>query len=218
MTGRTLVVVRHGRTAWNAQGRFQGHADVPLDEVGRDQAVDLAAVLAPARPARLWTSDLCRARETATAIATACGLTPVEDARLREYELGVTGLTDAEFAQRFPEEYAAWRSGAAGPLVPGEESAATVATRTSTALREHLAELADDQVGVIVMHGACFKAALGALLAWPGARPGLSGLANAAAAVLVEHRDGLRLAAYNVPAAGIPALLGPDFASRATAR
>jgi len=215
---RTLLLVRHGRTAWNLEGRLQGHADVALDDVGREQADALGAGLAPLGPARLWSSDLRRAEATASVIGAACALPVVPDPRLREYDVGArSGLTPAEFAEQYPEEHAAWNAGAPGPLVPGEEGAAEVAARTSTALREHMASLAPGEIGVAVMHGACIKTALGALLDWPGARRALAGLDNGAIAVLVDRGPELRLVAYNVPPAGVAAL-APDFASRTAAR
>ena len=63
--GRRLVLVRHGQTAWNAEGRAQGHADVSLDDVGRTQAETMAPVVAAYDPVALVSSDLARARETA---------------------------------------------------------------------------------------------------------------------------------------------------------
>ena len=66
---RRLVLLRHGRTEWNETGRAQGHADVPLDEVGLAQAKEVAPVLAALRPVALWSSDLARAAQTADAVA-----------------------------------------------------------------------------------------------------------------------------------------------------
>ena len=100
---RTLVLLRHGETDWNAQGRAQGHADVPLNAVGRAQAETVAPVLAAFEPARLWSSDLARALQTAEYVAAATGLAIEPDARLREYDVGQrSGLTLAEFAARLP--------------------------------------------------------------------------------------------------------------------
>jgi broad specificity phosphatase PhoE len=212
---RTLVLVRHGRTPWNAESRSQGQTDIELDETGLAQAEEVAAALVPLAPALLWTSDLVRARRTAAAIGAACGLDPVPDPRLREYDVGVrSGLTDTEFAERFPAEYAAWAAGVDGPVVPGEESAADVGARTSDALRDLLDALAPDGTGVAVMHGACIKVALGKLLAWPHARSALVGLDNGAVVIIRERRYGLRLSAYNLPPAGLAAACAPDFASR----
>ena len=121
--GRCLVLVRHGRTAWNQIDRAQGHADVPLDAIGHEQAAHAARRLAAMRPSRLWSSDLTRATQTAAYVSEVTGLDLVTDDRLREYDLGArSGLTKPEFAERFPREYAAWRDGSESALVPGEET------------------------------------------------------------------------------------------------
>ena len=205
---RRLVLLRHGRTAWNAVGRGQGHADVGLDEVGHAQA-RLAGpwVAATHAPSVLWTSDLARARETASYVEQATGLTATVDPRLREYDLGErTGLTMAEFAERFPAEHAAWNRGEYG-AVPGAESSEDVHGRIVPAVRELLEATAPGQTGVAVTHGASLRVAVAALLGWPEeVVRGLRGMTNCAVAVLVS--DGpdrpLRLDAWNAT---------PDFAS-----
>ena len=70
---RRLVLLRHGRTAWNAERRAQGHSDVPLDDTGQAQAFAVAPYVAAMRPVLLWTSDLARAAETAACIGVAAG-------------------------------------------------------------------------------------------------------------------------------------------------
>ncbi|HEX3841015.1 MAG TPA: histidine phosphatase family protein [Acidimicrobiales bacterium] len=111
-TGLGLVLARHGRTAWNAEGRFQGHSDPPLDPTGRQQALRLAAQLTPLRPALVISSDLQRARSTAEPLAEAAGAPVAIDPDLREVYLGGwEGLNREEVAARFPDEYQAWSSG-----------------------------------------------------------------------------------------------------------
>jgi probable phosphoglycerate mutase len=210
---RTLVLLRHGRTAWNASGRIQGHAPVGLDEVGRAQAVAAAEALAARPPARIWSSDLPRARETAAALAARLGVAVEVDERLREYDVGTRqGLTIPEFAEQFPDEYAAWAARDDRVRVAGAETTADVLARIEPALSECLAALDAGEVGVVVAHGAALKVGLTAILGWPvGLERTLRGLDNCAAAV-VELPDGEarpRLAAYNVP---------PDFASRPAPR
>ncbi|MES8151672.1 histidine phosphatase family protein, partial [Cutibacterium acnes] len=74
MSGRTrLVLVRHGRTSYNVQGRLQGRLDIDLDEVGRRQVAATAPVIAAMEPAAVLSSPLQRARHTAEAIASAAG-------------------------------------------------------------------------------------------------------------------------------------------------
>ena len=137
--GTAVVVLRHGRTAWSGQGRFAGHADVPLDATGRAQARAAAARLAPLRPSLLVSSDLARARHTAEAVGAATGLAVTVDARLREEHLGGwEGLTRAEAEARYPDEFARWRGGHVGRSAQ-REGLAAVATRATAALRDALA-------------------------------------------------------------------------------
>jgi 2,3-bisphosphoglycerate-dependent phosphoglycerate mutase len=97
----TLLVVRHGETDWNAERRWQGHADVPLNERGREQARALAESLAGERIDAIYTSDLSRARETAQTVGARVGVDVVTDPDLREVDVGpIEGLT-AEEAQAF---------------------------------------------------------------------------------------------------------------------
>jgi len=105
-----LCMVRHGETAWNAEGRVQGQTDVPLSPVGEAQARAVGAALAGERFAALYASDLLRVRQTAAPAATALGIDPRLDARLRERHYGkFETLTYAEARERLPEDYARFR-------------------------------------------------------------------------------------------------------------
>ena len=85
----TLLLVRHGETDWNADGRWQGHADVPLNERGRAQAQALAEQLAAEEPLDVvYSSDLARARETAEIVARRLGVELVLERDLREIDVG----------------------------------------------------------------------------------------------------------------------------------
>ncbi|MET3963292.1 broad specificity phosphatase PhoE [Marmoricola sp. OAE513] len=197
-----LVLVRHGRTAWNSEGRAQGHTDVSLDDVGRAQAAALAPALARLEPTALWSSDLARARETAAAVEAATGLTARYDARLREFDVGErAGLDVAEFAERYPEAYRAWKAGHVTGGVPGAETLEEVTARVVPALREIWAATPDGETTAVIAHGACLRVSLPELLGWP-AEVGntLRGLDNAGWVVLERDSgtSGVRLAAYNV--------------------
>jgi broad specificity phosphatase PhoE len=99
----TILLVRHGETDWNREGRFQGHADPPLNELGRQQARQLAEQLAPMPIDAVYSSDLKRARETAEIVAARKGLTVTVERGLREIDVGSwSGLTRAEIEERFP--------------------------------------------------------------------------------------------------------------------
>ncbi len=212
-----LVLARHGRTAWNAEGRAQGHTDVGLDDVGRAQAAAMAPYLALLEPTALWSSDLARAQETAAEVARATGLPVTSDPRLREFDVGErAGLTVAEFAGTFPEAHAAWKSGHITGGVPGAETPAQVLDRVVPALREIWNAIPEGETGVVIAHGACLKVSLVAFLGWPAELgASLRGLDNCGWVVLesAPAGRGIRLASYNETAH--PAVHGPDFASDA---
>jgi broad specificity phosphatase PhoE len=84
----TLLLVRHGETDWNAEGRLQGHTDTPLNELGRRQALTLADELAGDGIEAVYSSDLARARETAEIVAERLRLAVVLDPDLREKDWG----------------------------------------------------------------------------------------------------------------------------------
>jgi probable phosphoglycerate mutase len=201
------VLLRHGRTAWNLEGRAQGHSDVPLDEAGHAQAAAAAPYLAAQAPAALWSSDLTRARQTVSYVEAATGLVATPDARLREYDVGIrSGLTLAEFAEKHPEEHARWLAHHSWDVVPGAESDADVTARMVPALRDCLAALAPGESGVVVAHGACLKVSLLALLGLPPqAGAALLHLDNCGWSTVTEHRSGrLLLSSYNETAAVVP--------------
>jgi len=106
-----LLLVRHGETDWNAEGRLQGHTDTALNDFGRRQATTLAEELARERLDAVYASDLARARETAEIVAARIGLRVVLDGDLREKDWGSwEGLTPAErdvvaFAGESTEEH-----------------------------------------------------------------------------------------------------------------
>jgi broad specificity phosphatase PhoE len=96
-----VLLVRHGESTWNAEGRWQGQADPPLSRRGRAQARAAATHLPPAAAA--VASDLDRARETADLLVAPHGLAVVIDVDLRERDAGAfSGLTRSEIHDRFP--------------------------------------------------------------------------------------------------------------------
>ena len=199
-TDRTLVLLRHGQTAWNLERRAQGHSDVELDNTGHAQAAAVAPYLAGLAPALLWSSDLARARQTAEYVAKEA---PVElrlDPRLREFDLGDrTGLTRTEFAAAYPEEYREFRAGHYD-IGPGGETRADVVARVTVCVEEALATLLPGECGVLVGHGGALKVSVLELLGWSeGAVAGLHALDNCGWAVIQDSGvDGrLRLAAWN---------------------
>lgn len=134
-----VVLVRHGETDWNANKIFQGHADPPLNKVGRAQAEALARHIGRRFPHAqiLVTSDLKRASETAGAIASRLpGAQLVEDARFREFDVGLwSGKTFKEIARTDPVTLGAWITGE-DVSRGGGETRSQVLNRVMSALGE----------------------------------------------------------------------------------
>ena len=148
----TIALVRHGETDWNRERRVQGHTDTPLNETGRRQAAALAATLAGEPIAAVYTSDLARARDTASVLAEQRGLEVRSDPRLREKHFGTwEGLHDHEVLERFPEA-------ATGPWGDGETTA-EMEERVLLALGEIASQHPDEQV-LVVTHGGPLRAVL----------------------------------------------------------
>ena len=153
----SVYLARHGQTAYNLEGRFQGQLPVPLDDVGRAQAQNLAERAAAHGFAALWCSPLLRARETADAVARRIGLEPREDARLMETDAG--DWTDRSFADvqsEAPERFAAFAAGDPGFAFPGGESFAEQEVRVSAALED---VEAGELPALVVCHGMVIRAA-----------------------------------------------------------
>ncbi len=105
-----ILAIRHGQTAWNADGRIQGHTDIALDALGEWQAERLALALGDEPLDVLYSSDLARARQTAAPLAARKQLQVRLDPGLRERSFGeFEGLSFKRIEQRWPEQAAAWR-------------------------------------------------------------------------------------------------------------
>ena len=153
-----LIVLRHGETAWNAEGRIQGHLDSPLNEEGLAQALLAADRLARESFSHLYSSDLGRALQTVQPIADRSGRRVQVDAHLRERNLGAfQGLTGAQCERRFPDHYAHFRARDPDHVMPGGESARHLYDRVS----DFFTRLAHEHVGrrvVVVTHGGVLDA------------------------------------------------------------
>jgi probable phosphoglycerate mutase len=147
-----LLVVRHGQSEWNAAGRWQGHADVALDEAGRRQAAEAALALGTFDA--VWSSHLQRAHLTASIIAEILGIGPVQvDARLAETDVGPwEGLTQREVEEGWPGFLAARRR------PEGFEPYDDAARRMLAALADIAAQHPGAEV-LVVSHGGVIRAA-----------------------------------------------------------
>ena len=200
MTPRRVLLWRHGRTRWNVQHRFQGQADPPLDDVGRQQAAASARLLAGYSPTSVVSSDLRRAVQTARPLAELLGLPVMLDRRLRERSLGAwEGLTRDEVVRRHPEQYARWLAGREAHQ-HGSETRDELGQRALAAL----ADVEGDTV-VLVTHSATAMALTGRLLGLPvtGWRA-VGPLGNGRWSEFTSDEHGWRLRAHNLGPLGSP--------------
>jgi broad specificity phosphatase PhoE len=181
-----LYLVRHGQTAFNAQGRLQGWLDVPLDETGLAQAQQLAQHFCDQGIQVIYASPLVRAAHTAHVIAKACGCEVILDERLREYHMGDwSGLTRAEVLALSSTPEAA----DVELQIPNGESAHDAHARVATWLCDLLARHAEQTV-LAVSHGGVLGAMLAVMLGLPVARRQPFTFGNAS--VTEMHHDGRR--------------------------
>jgi broad specificity phosphatase PhoE len=154
----TLLLARHGETDWNREGRLQGHADQPLNDVGREQARALARSLTGEALAAIYSSDLLRALETAEIVAAVLGLPVVTVPELREADVGeFEGLTQAEIDTKFPDR--AERVARLGYAFATGEGHPAVTTRLLQALTRIAVEHEGETV-LVVSHGGAIRVVL----------------------------------------------------------
>jgi 2,3-bisphosphoglycerate-dependent phosphoglycerate mutase len=156
-----ITLIRHGQTTWNADGRWQGHANVPLSEAGIRQAEHLAEHLAAQTQdiVAIYSSDLLRALRTAQIIGEKIGLPVKADARLREIDLGEwQGLTSEEIRSWDGERYHQIQNDPSLPR-PGGESPHQLWIRTMAALDDIIAKHGDSHV-LVVTHGGTIRTVL----------------------------------------------------------
>jgi len=197
LSARTLVLVRHGETLWNREGRFQGQTDVPLSDEGRRQARALRERLAahehlfdPSRAA-VVASDLARAWETAEIAFAVPGRAVHRDPRLREFHYGIfEGLTRAEIEARHADAFAEWRKGLPHYRLQGGESSHDVLVRARAAVHATLARETHPFV-VAVVHGGVMRQLVRACIP-DGVRPEDVGYENVSAHVMTIDGESMR--------------------------
>jgi broad specificity phosphatase PhoE len=205
-----LVLLRHGRTAYNSAGIWQGQVDAPLDDVGRLQVKAAAEQLRAERPTAVVASDLSRARDTGQAVADLAGVPLTLDARLREVDVGAwQDRTDAQIAAAGDADtLAAYRRGddvAAG----GAERLTDVGRRSAECLAEHAAALPEGTL-VVAAHGVVLRCGALTLLGVPRELwRVLGGLPNGGWGILAEGRSGCQLLSWAITAADAPASDAP---------
>ena len=164
-----LTLIRHGQSIWNAIGRSQGQAPVPLSDLGQRQAEYLARIVPDLKPpvAALYCSDLLRCRQTMAPIAAALNLPVTYDPRLREINVGIwQGMYHEEIRTM---ERAAWEAHFADPMVvriPGGENRTEMRARAVEAVLEIAARHSNAHV-LVVLHGGPISEILRHYGLWP---------------------------------------------------
>lgn len=192
MNWTRLLLIRHGETAWNIEGRLQGWQNSSLSELGMAQARRLAQSLVGLDPPVLMTSDAGRALATAGAIGEAIGRTPIADSRLREISFGEL---EGHVSSTLPPEVQAVRERLMGmdptctQAFPGGESPADVSKRVWSCLNEVASRHAGEYV-VIVSHGGVLACVLRTVLGVQAGAPRRFRIGNTALVHLVRVEAG----------------------------
>ena len=182
-----ILLIRHGETNFNSEGRLQGNMPVPINDLGRKQADALGRYLQGSSIDALCTSPIRLALETATIINAHLKLPLEEDIRLREIEFGIfEGFTFDEASLRFPDAVADWDTSYLGYRVPDGESRQDVQLRMREAWDEITARVEPKTVA-LVTHGSAIALFLRFMFAHPPDAP----IRNASITTL-ERREGIR--------------------------
>ena len=164
---KRITLIRHGESVWNAAGRWQGHGDAPLSEVGQQQALALGRRLRGHTFARIESSDLQRAVDTARAFGS-----PVQASIWRELDVGLwEGLSDAEVREQFPEELQALRKDPTQKWGRHGESLEDLRKRARQAFDALVARLAPGEEAAVVCHGGLLLSLVTDLLGMPDRFP-----------------------------------------------
>ena len=153
--GGELWLIRHAQSTWNAAGRWQGHCDSPLSELGRSQAKELAQRVDPGAVDVLVSSDLERALETARIVGAAIGREPDPDPGFRELDLGAWGgLTRPEIQERWPDVLRRFDADEFDARPAEGETRAELAVRVHAATARVVAENPGRRIAIVTHYGA----------------------------------------------------------------
>lgn len=184
-----VLLVRHGQTEWNVEGRFQGHQDSPLTAAGVEQARVTGARLRAFPLAAIYSSDLPRAEKTAQLLSDGMALGVTVDNRLRERNFGIfEGKSVDEMRAAHPIEFDMMRNGGADYAIPGGESKLQVLHR----LHSFIDELPERHAGktvLLVSHGATLNIIMKAMLHLPPEAPTNWEMLNLNLSTLMHYRN-----------------------------
>ena len=165
-----LILVRHGETAWNKEGRFQGQSLVGLNQRGLTQARQVARALASMKPAALYSSPLPRTLMTAQEISSELSIPVLALEGIKEVNLGdLEGITGQEMRKDYAEVWAAWRKEPSQVVFPGGESIEQLQERAWHAV-EGIERAHREEKVVAVSHNFAIRAILCRFLGLPLSR------------------------------------------------
>jgi broad specificity phosphatase PhoE len=146
----SIVLIRHGETDWNIEGRYQGQADPPLNSKGLHQAHRLAKELINSAIEVLYTSPLKRTRQTAEVISQQLGIMPIDEPRYMEIDQGdwQTRLR-SDIENLYPDLFNAWQTDPWKVTPPGGEHLSEVQSRVYAALDESIQEYSNQKIGIV---------------------------------------------------------------------
>lgn len=196
MNGTTLIVIRHGETHWNIEGKWQGHEDSPLTDNGVNQAKAVARQLQRYKIDALYSSDLGRAMQTAEIIAKPHQLKIQPDPRIRERHLGnFQGLTLKEMKSQYPHEYLKHTSRDANYKAPGGESKEQQYKRSIHFFSEIVGKHPNQTI-VIITHGGVVDCLFKHVMGLPLDKPRSYILFNTAINIFSCEKDDWKLLTF----------------------
>jgi len=202
----TLLLIRHGQTDWNVEGRWQGHIDIPLNEAGRAQARLLAQRLSTWPIKAIYSSDLSRAAESAEILGEHLNLQPSYLVALRERNGGLLqGMTTKEIQDQLPGELSLLRETGMAPSV--KENNLDLAQRLLKAF-EMIISKHDGEMAAVVSHGGALAAITAYFLGFPlGKSARLSLRANTGLSIVEINKNRPTITLLN----DVSHLAGTDF-------
>jgi len=195
-----LLLIRHGESVGNLEGRMQGQFDSPLTDRGRDQARALLARLQGEgwKPAGIYSINLCRSAETAGILAAGLDTPVTLDARLREYDIGVlSGVIWREVEVLYPEVWRRLHQDEVEAAIPGEEGLDAFHRRLSSAAADILSAHQEDETVTVVAHGGSLGMILVYLLHLAPRRPLPFRFDNTSLSIVDVGPRGMRLTLMN---------------------
>jgi len=193
-----FFVVRHGETAWNKLGRFQGHTDIRLNDRGQSQARETAVASEDWGCTAIYSSPLVRTVQVAEEIAKVTPMTVTHESRLKELSLGdLEGVTGEEMRNGWPALFAAWRSEPENMSMPNGESLAQLRDRTWQVILDIEQKHLPDESIVVISHNFAIRSIISELLGVPLAYFHRMSLHLASVCTFDSDERGRRLTGYN---------------------